>query len=95
MAAVGIPLLRLARPGWSGRQDASTWHWVDSVEAAGLLAMELGHRAFLTTGRQTLAAYEPMTGRYALVRVVEPPTDRSARLGADHRPRAVRGWTGS
>ncbi len=73
--AAGFPLLRLARPGWSGRQDASTWHWVDSVEAAGLLAMELGHRAFLTTGRQTLAAYGPMTGRYALVRVVEPPTE--------------------
>lgn len=73
--AAGFPLLRLARPGWSGRQDASTWHWVDSVEAAGMLAMELGHRAFLTTGRQTLAAYEPMTGRFALIRVVEPPTE--------------------
>jgi precorrin-6A/cobalt-precorrin-6A reductase len=71
--SVGVPLLRLARPGWSGRPDAPGWAWVDSVAAAGGRARTLGRRAFLTTGRQTVAEYAPMADRYALVRMVEPP----------------------
>ena len=32
--AVGVPLLRLARPGWDHHPDASQWHWVHSYDDA-------------------------------------------------------------
>ncbi len=73
-ADLAVPLLRLARPGWSGHPDASRWHWVDPGGPGCARAMELGERAFITTGRQTLADYDRMADRFALVRVVEPPT---------------------
>ncbi len=72
--AGGVPLLRLTRSGWSGRPDAAAWNWVDSVAAADRRAIQVGQRAFLTTGRQTVADYAAMSGRYALVRMVETPT---------------------
>jgi precorrin-6A/cobalt-precorrin-6A reductase len=71
--SVGVPLLRLARSGWSGRPDALDWAWVDSVAAADRRAWTLGQRAFLTTGRQTVADYASIAERYALVRMVEAP----------------------
>ncbi len=71
-ADAGIPLLRLARPGWSDRPDAAGWTWVASTAAACAAVPDLGHRPFLTTGRQTLPWYEPLKDRFALVRVVEP-----------------------
>jgi precorrin-6A/cobalt-precorrin-6A reductase len=71
--AVGVPLLRLARPGWAGRADADWWRWVDSTAAAAVATRETGQRAFLTTGRQTLPEFAGLTDRSTLVRVVEPP----------------------
>lgn len=71
----GVPLLRLARPGWGGRADAASWHWVDDHPAAARAAARLGERPFLTTGRQTLDRYTVLADRDTLVRVVEPPTD--------------------
>lgn len=72
-AAAGVPLLRLARPGWGGRAAAAGWHWVESTAAAAEAAGRIGHRPFLTTGRQTLADFLPLADRHTLVRVVEPP----------------------
>ncbi|MFG1820486.1 cobalt-precorrin-6A reductase [Kribbella sp. NPDC049174] len=68
---VGVPLLILRRPGWTA-VAGDLWHWVDTPsEAAGLLP-SVGTRAFLTIGRQGLAAFE-QSGVWMLARCVEPP----------------------
>lgn len=72
-AAVAVPLLRLCRPGWSGRADAGSWHWVDSLSEARSVATQQGSRVFVSTGRQTLDEFRDWTDRYVLVRVVDPP----------------------
>lgn len=70
--ANGIPLVRFMRPGWAVHRYAGTWHWVDSYERALEQGRALGERPFITTGRQTLAAFAPWADLAALVRVVEP-----------------------
>ena len=73
-AASGVPLLRLARPGWSDAPGAGDWHWVDSHGAAAALAASLGRRPLLTVGRQPLGEFVgPLAGPRAVVRVVDPP----------------------
>ena len=71
--SLAVPLLRLARPGWSGRPDAAGWTWVDSTHAAARALMDDTGTPFLTTGRQTLHHFAGLTDRRVLVRVVEPP----------------------
>lgn len=70
---VGVPLLRLSRPGWGAHPEAGTWHWSTGFDDARLRAEQLGERVFLTTGRGTLPHFEAWTDRYVLVRLVEPP----------------------
>ena len=72
---VGIPVVRLARPGWAGRPDASSWHWAADLDEVRRVAEGLGERPFVTTGRQTLHAYAAWTDRDVLVRIVEPLTE--------------------
>ena len=72
---VGIPVVRLARPGWAGRPDASSWYWASDLDEVRSVAERLGERPFVTTGRQTLHAYAAWTHREVLVRVVEALTD--------------------
>ena len=73
-AASGVPLLRLARPGWSDAPGAEAWHWVDSHPEAASLAASLGRRPLLTVGRQPLGDFVgPLAGHRAVVRVVDPP----------------------
>ncbi|QFQ30489.1 cobalt-precorrin-6A reductase [Janibacter melonis] len=75
-AAVGLPLLRLARPGWADHPDAATWTWVESHEAAREAADRAGGTPFVTTGRQTLHHHVgPWARRGVLVRLVEPPEE--------------------
>ena len=71
-AAAGLPLLRLARPGWGEHPQAHTWTWVRDTAVAVTLG-GAAHRPFLTTGRQSLAAFVPWADRHVLVRVVDPP----------------------
>lgn len=68
-----VPLLRLARPGWSLRAGADRWHWVSSHEEAAVTAAAVGGPVFLTTGRQTLPRFvDALAGSSVLVRVVDP-----------------------
>ena len=71
-AATGIPLLRLARPGWAGTAGSGAWTWVDGHDQAASVAAT-GRRVFLSTGRQTLDRFAgPLARHETLVRVVEP-----------------------
>lgn len=70
----GVPLLRLARPGWADHPGAASWTWVDGHVAAQEAADEAGGVPFVTTGRQTLHHHvEAWADRPAVVRLVEPP----------------------
>lgn len=72
----GLPLLRLARPGWRDHPDAGDWTWVTDHVAARDVADALGGTPFVTTGRQTLHHHTgPWAGREVVVRLVEPPAD--------------------
>ncbi|MGC3993089.1 MAG: cobalt-precorrin-6A reductase [Propionicimonas sp.] len=72
-ATTGVPLLRLERPGWSQRPDASGWHWVDCLDDARTAAEALGNRVFLAVGRQELGTFAGWADRYVLARVVDAP----------------------
>jgi precorrin-6A/cobalt-precorrin-6A reductase len=68
----GTPLLRVVRPQWQpGAGD--DWHEARSLEEAAQLLPRLGHRAFLTTGRQRLATFAPLDDVWFLIRCVDAP----------------------
>ncbi|WP_376765916.1 cobalt-precorrin-6A reductase [Amycolatopsis pithecellobii] len=71
-AVARIPLLRLARRGWTAG-EGDDWHWVGSLEEAATKATQLGERIFLTSGRQGLSAFAGCTGQWFLARCVDPP----------------------
>lgn len=70
--AVGVPLLRLQRPGWE-QGPGDDWHWVGSLDEAAAKIGELGRRIFLTSGRQGLSAFARRTDLWFLARCVDPP----------------------
>ncbi|MGW4485164.1 cobalt-precorrin-6A reductase [Amycolatopsis sp. NPDC004368] len=70
--AAGVPLLRLARPGWTAA-DGDRWHWADDLAHAAELLPGLGSRVFLTSGRQGLAAFAGLDALWFLIRCVDPP----------------------
>lgn len=69
-AEVGVPLLRLQRPGWSA-QPGDDWRWAASLAEAATM---VHGTVFLTTGRQGVGAFAALPGR-VLVRSVDPPTE--------------------
>ncbi len=72
-ARTGTPLLSLVRPPWTAG-DGDTWHEAGSLPEAAAMLPALGRRAFLTTGRQELAAFAPLDQTWFLIRCVDPPS---------------------
>jgi len=70
---LGLPLLRLARPGWRAR-DGDRWHWIGSLAEAAAALPSLGTRVFLTTGRQGLAVFAGLDRLWFLIRCVDHPS---------------------
>jgi len=70
-AARAVPLLAVQRPQWTPTAG-DDWHEVASLEQAAALVPRLGSRAFLTTGRQGLAAFAELD-LWCLVRTVDAP----------------------
>lgn len=68
----GVPLVVLHRPGWTAG-PADDWRRVPSLSAAAAIVPSLGTRVFLTTGRQSIAAFAPLDRCWFLARSVEPP----------------------
>ena len=71
-ARAGEPLLVLRRPGWT-EQTGDEWRRVPDLAAAAALVPGLGERVFLTTGRQSIAAFAEVDACWFLARSVEPP----------------------
>jgi precorrin-6A/cobalt-precorrin-6A reductase len=70
---VGVPRLRLLRPGWTA-VAGDRWQRVPSLAgAASSLAVSGARRVFLTTGRQELAPFAGLADVWFLVRAIEPP----------------------
>jgi precorrin-6A/cobalt-precorrin-6A reductase len=72
-AQAGLPLLRLARPGWDA-QEGDDWRDARSLADAAAMLPALGARIFLTTGRQGLAAFAGLDRLWFLIRCVDPPS---------------------
>jgi precorrin-6A/cobalt-precorrin-6A reductase len=61
------------RPPWEPGED-DCWVAVESLAAAVSILPSIAQRVFLTTGRQDLAAFAPLTDLWFLMRMVDPPT---------------------
>ncbi|MEU4688118.1 cobalt-precorrin-6A reductase [Actinoplanes sp. NPDC023714] len=72
-AASLVPRMVLRRPGWTA-SPGDEWHRVASPREAAALIPGLGRRVFLTTGRQTIAAFAELDECWFLARSVEPPS---------------------
>ncbi|MFJ8042088.1 cobalt-precorrin-6A reductase [Kitasatospora sp. NPDC096147] len=86
-AEVHTPLLALRRPGWvPGPGDR--WHPVGSLAEAAELLPSLGHRVFLTTGRQGLGAFagSPLHFLSRSVDAPEPPLPAALEVLLDRGP---------
>ncbi len=74
-AQVGVPLLRLSRPGWSEHPFANGWLWVEDHAQAATTASDLMGPVLLSVGRQHTLDYVPhLENRHVVARVVEPPS---------------------
>lgn len=71
--ACGLPSLLLIRPPWAP-VEGDRWIEVESIAAAVAVLPRLAQRVFLTTGRQDLAAFAPLTDLWFLMRMIDPPT---------------------
>ena len=69
----GLPHLLLMRPAWEP-VEGDHWIAVESIAAAVSILPSVARRVFLTTGRQDLAVFAPLTDLWFLMRMVDPPT---------------------
>lgn len=70
--AAEVPRLKLLRPPWQAI-DGDRWIEVPDTAAAAAALPNLAKRAFLTTGRQELAALAGLRDIWFLVRLIDPP----------------------
>lgn len=71
-AELGLPMIRLNRPGWTaGPRD----HWlrVPDLAAAARVSADTGDRILLTIGRQGVGAFAGYTRPWYLIRAIDPP----------------------
>ncbi|HVF79714.1 MAG TPA: cobalt-precorrin-6A reductase [Solirubrobacteraceae bacterium] len=71
-AATDTKLVRLERPPFV-RDPAIDWREAGSLDEAAALLPAAGRRVFLTTGRQGLAAFAPVSEAFFLIRCVDAP----------------------
>jgi precorrin-6A/cobalt-precorrin-6A reductase len=70
--SAGVPAIILQRPGWQ-EQQGDRWHRVPDLDAAAQGVPAMGRRAFLTIGRQEVAAFAGVSDVWFLIRSIEPP----------------------
>jgi len=72
--SAGVPLLAIARPGWT-EEPGDIWITVaDEADAATMLPE--GARTLLALGSQRLAAFAPRRDVVFFVRMVDPPAEK-------------------
>lgn len=72
------PRLKLVRPAWD-ETAGDAWHRVPDIAAAADLLPTIGTHAFLSVGRQELAAFGDVKNVRLLIRSIDPP-DEANRL---------------
>ncbi len=70
----GVPRVQLQRQPWSA-QDGDRWIEVDEVDDAARALPQHGCRAFLTIGRQEIAAFASVRHVWFLIRLIDPPAE--------------------
>nr|WP_280402486.1 cobalt-precorrin-6A reductase [Nocardia carnea] len=71
-ADLGLPMLRLNRPGWTpGPGDR--WLRVPDMHSAAKVSADTGERILLTIGRQGVGAFAGCTRPWFLIRAIDPP----------------------
>lgn len=86
-ARLGLPVLRLQRPGWTA-EPGDRWHPVPDTATAAARAAALGGRILLTVGRQELGAFAGYPRPWYLIRAIDPP---EAELPPRHELLLARG----
>ncbi|MEU4311972.1 cobalt-precorrin-6A reductase [Nocardia sp. NPDC024068] len=71
-ARLGLPVLRLQRPGWTAG-PGDRWYPVPDTTAAAATAATLGARILLTVGRQEVGAFAEYPRPWYLIRAIDPP----------------------
>ncbi|MEV3962832.1 cobalt-precorrin-6A reductase [Nocardia sp. NPDC050193] len=71
-ARLGLPMIRLSRPGWTAG-PGDRWYRVPDLAAAADTAAGLGDRILLTIGRQGVGAFAGHTRPWYLIRSIDPP----------------------
>lgn len=71
-ARLGLPMIRLSRPGWTAG-PGDRWYRVPDLAAAADTAAGLGNRILLTIGRQGVGAFAGHARPWYLIRAIDPP----------------------
>ncbi len=71
-AQLGLPMIRLSRPGWTAG-PGDRWYRVLDTPAAARTAAGLGGRILLTIGRQGVGAFAGYARPWYLIRAIDPP----------------------
>lgn len=80
-AAQALPRLKLLRPAWAP-VAGDDWRGVSDIAVAARMLPDMGNRAFLSVGRQELAAFAGVKGIAFVARSIDPPDGDNALPGA-------------